>query len=370
MRFIVNSNLLSKSIQQVARVTPSRSTMPILNNILFVLNDNNLTLRTTDIEITYALNIEVTGEEDGSIAIPVRILQDITTELPDADITLESDGSKINISSTVGNYKINGHQASEFPGLPEIGDASTININADIFKRMIDKTINFVSKDELKPALLGVYFEFTPDFFRAVTTDGHKLIKFTNENVKTNGESLKIVIPPKFLGIVSSLLDKEDTIQLLLGTSHVQIVTENASIYSRLIGENYPDYNAVIPTENDKNIFINTNDLMTSVKRVSIFSNRTTHQIEFNVVPGLLTLSSEDPENNTSAKEEVLVDYDNAEIVIGYNSIYLRDILKIIETDKVHFKLTNAVGAGLVLPETQKDGEVIVLLLMPIRLQR
>jgi DNA polymerase-3 subunit beta len=370
MRFTVESSTLLHGLQKVSRVAPTRSTMPILNHILFSLDGNTLSLRSTDIEITYTLNLDVRGDMDGAVALPVRLLQEITTELPEAELTFElGDDHRVTLSTSAGTYQIVGRPPTDFPEAPELGPANTLVIKTDVLRRTVDKTAFAVSKDELKPALMGVLFELKNNELLAVATDGHRLVKYINTDFESPDFETRLIIPPKFLSLVQSFLDDGETIDLSVGENHVSVSTESARIYSRLINEQYPDYESVIPSGNDKIATMSSHELVNTVRRVSIFSNRTTHQVAYRLKPGLLQVYTEDPESSTSAKEEVLVDYDGEEMTIGYNSIYLKDMLKNVETDRVVFQLGSDIGPGLILPEVQADKEELVMLLMPIRLQ-
>ncbi len=370
MQFTVESSTLLHGLQKVARVSPTRSTMPILNHILFTVSGNVLSMRSTDIEITYTLNLNVTGDEDGAVALPVRLLQEITNELPDTELTFAwSDDNRVTLSTSGGTYKIVGRPAMDFPEAPELGPINTLEIKSSVLKRTVEKTVFAVSKDELKPALLGVMFELKKDHIRAVATDGHRLVKYTNRDFTSPDFEANIIVPPKFLSLIQSFLDDGDSINLAVGEKYISVATENATIFSRLIDEQYPDYGSVIPSANDKTVTLSSQELVTTVRRVSIFSNRTTHQVALKLHPGYLEVFTEDPEASTSAREQVLAEYDGEELTLGYNSIYLKDMLKNVETDRVVFRLGSEIGPGLILPEVQADKEELVMLLMPIRLQ-
>ena len=225
-----------------------------------------------------------------------------------------------------------------------------------------------MGRDELKPALLGVLFEINPQDIRAVATDGHRLVRFTNRSFSNSNGTAKVIIPTKFLQLLQTLLADEKTVDFSVTSDHVKIETKGAEIYSRVIDEHYPDYTAVIPTGNNKTFTVNTGELTNTVRRISIFANRTTHQLAFKLHKGFLEVFTEDPENSTSAKEEVLIEYDDEEMTIGYNSLYVRDLLRNVETEKAVFKLSSPIGPGIILPEKQKDEEDLLMLLMPIRL--
>jgi len=370
MQFTVESSTLLHGLQKVARVSPTRSTMPILNHILFSVKGNTLSMRATDIEITYTLKLDVLGDEDGAVALPVRLLQEITNELPDTELTFTwSDDNRVTLTTTGGTYKIVGRPALDFPDAPELGPVNSLEIKSNVLRRTVDKTVFAVSKDELKPALLGVLFELKKDQLRAVATDGHRLVKYTTRDFSSPEFEGNIIVPPKFLSLIQSFLDDGESINLAVGEKYISLSTENATIFSRLIDEQYPDYSSVIPSNNEKTVTLNSKDLVTTVRRVSIFSNRTTHQVALKLHPGYLEVFTEDPEASTSAKEQVLADYDGEELTLGYNSIYLKDMLKNVETERVVFRLGSEIGPGLILPEIQSDKEELVMLLMPIRLQ-
>lgn len=370
MQFTVDSSTLLHGLQKVARVSPTRSTMPILNHILFSVQGNVLSMRSTDIEITYTLDLDVRGDEDGAVALPVRLLQEITTELPDTELTFTwSEDNRVTLSTSAGTYKIVGRPAMDFPEAPELGPASEVEIKSPVLKRAVDKTVFAVSKDELKPALLGVLFELSKDQVRAVATDGHRLVKFTHRDFSSPDFEAKIIVPPKFLSLIQSFLDDSESIKLAVGEKYISLSTEHAAIFSRLIEEQYPDYGSVIPSANDKTVTLSNTELVTTVRRVSIFSNRTTHQVALRLHPGYVEVFTEDPEASTSAKEQVLAEYDGEELTLGYNSLYLKDMLKNVETERVVFKLGSEIGPGLILPEVQAEKEELVMLLMPIRLQ-
>jgi len=370
MQFTVESSTLLHGLQKVARVSPTRSTMPILNHILFSVRGDVLSMRATDIEITYTLNLNVKGEEDGHVALPVRLLQEITNELPDTELSFACDeDNRVTLSTAGGTYKIVGRPGMDFPEAPELGPANALQIKSNVLKRTIEKTVFAVSKDELKPALMGVLFELKSQELRAVATDGHRLVKYSNRDFSSPEFETNIIVPPKFLSLIQSFLDDGDNINLAVGEKFISVSTETATIFSRLIDEQYPDYGSVIPSTNDKLVTLSNKELGTTVRRVSIFSNRTTHQVALKLHPGYLEVFTEDPEASTSAKEQVLADYDGEELTLGYNSIYLKDMLKNVETERVVFRLGSEIGPGLILPEIQADKEELVMLLMPIRLQ-
>ncbi len=369
MQFSVEKSVLQAGVQKIIKVSPTRSTMPILNHILFSIENGHLFLRTSDIEITYVLEVDLLNGDDGSVAIPARMLQEITNELPEIELKfIVDDEHRISLETSVGTYKIQGRPGEEFPEAPQLSNVTRFTMPAKLMERLIDKTLFAVGRDELKPALLGVSFEINATDIRTVATDGHRLVRFINKGFSNSDGTAKVIIPTKFLQLLQTILPDLKEVDFSVANDHVKVETKGTEIYSRVIDEHYPDYQAVIPSGNDKTFTVNANDLMNTVRRISIFANRTTHQLALKLHPGLLEVYTEDPENSTSAKEEVLIEYTGEEITIGYNSLYMRDLLRNVETEKAVFKLSTAIGPGIILPEKQADKEDLLMLLMPIRI--
>ncbi len=370
MRFSVGNSVLHNAIQQVAKVAPSRSTLPILNCILFTAIDNSLTLRTTDLEITMQTAIPVMTEREGAVAIPARFISDITSELPDTSLQFSmKEGFQLELVTEFGDYHIAGKDPEEFPALPTMDEQQTVVIENAILHRLIDKTAFAVSKDELKPALTGVLFQFSADRINAVATDGHRLSKCVRTDVNPLSYEGDVIIPTKFLNIVSSDLNSDGETHLQVGENHVKIEFHTSVIYTRIINERFPDYESVIPPDNEKLAVLNIDRVLSTLKRVNIFANKSTHQVVFNFNTNKLHVSTENAENNSSAQEELEIDYTAEDLTLGYNASYVMDILRHLDTEEAIVKLKSPISASLIYPTDQQPDEDITMLLMPIRLK-
>lgn len=369
MQFSVSKNLLLSHLNKVSKVAPLRSTMPILNSILFTLKENELTLRASDIEITLSTNFTVNGVEDGSIAIPSRIIHEIVSEVEEGDVSLlSSDDEKISITAGKGKYEIMGRPGDEFPALPNISTRNTIEVDSKVFLRMIQKTVMAVSRDELKPALTGVLLQVRKNELRSVATDGHRLVCFIRKDFSSPEYEREIIIPVKFLNLLPSYLTDEGKINLVISENHVMMETDSSLILSRIIDERFPDYESVIPSDNDKLITTDVNYLSAVLRRVSIFSNKTTHQISLSLTKELSKITTLDQESRSSADESLDIVFEGDDLTIGFNAEYLREIVKNVDTKQVLIKLKTPISASLVLPEVQEENEELIMLLMPIRL--
>ena len=366
MKFTVNKNTIQESLLHVSKIVPNRSTMPILSSALFSVSSNRLIIKTTNLDTYISSEIDIVSGEDGAICIPVLKLNEILSALPDCELHFSiSSNGKITINNNIGNYSIMSHSSEEFPSEPILASISNIDLDTELLTNIIHSTLYAASKDDLKPVLQGVLFNIQQDSIVAVSTDGHRLVK-TTTSIKSD-HNKKVIVPCKFLSALTDNIKDSQKINLQLSDNHIMVQLENINIISRIIKDQYPDFESVIPYENNKKILINKNELMDAVKRVSIFSNKTTKQISLSFSEGEATISTEDPDSVTSAKESVQCDYEGENITIGYNALFLLEVLKNQNSNDITIKLEDSLTAGIFLSEPINEQDTITLL-MPIRL--
>jgi DNA polymerase-3 subunit beta len=225
-----------------------------------------------------------------------------------------------------------------------------------------------VSKDELKPALSGVLFRFDKKAITSVATDGHRLVKYIIEGTESGGFMGDIIIPRKFLSLVGNLLSSAEEAKLWFGESHMTLAFGDDVYYTRIIGERFPDFDGVIPKDSDKELVIKREALLSAVRRVSVFSNRSTQQIALVLSGEKLQVTTEDPEKSSKGKENLDGKYNGEEITVGYNAGYLKDILSHMPTDEITIKLKTSISAALFFPNKETEKRDLTMLLMPIRL--
>lgn len=368
MNFSITQKELQAALQHLSKATPARSTIPILSNVLFTTENGHLVLRTTDLEITMVTTLEAKINESGSVAIDHRTLMDISNAMPETTLRfVVSDDFKVNIETDFGRYDISGISSEEFPSLPEVDNKKEVSLRSETLWRLIDKTIFSLSRDELKPALTGVLLEIGENNISAIATDGHRLAVCSRSDYSSRGYIGEVIIPRKFLSLLPQYLSSHDEVILWVGDNHVTISFENMTIFSRIVEERYPDYQSVIPQDNDKTAKIGRTEFLSSVKRIAIFSNKSTRQISLRLTQDRGTITTEDPESASKAQEEIPIEYSGEDIVIGYNANYLGDMLSHIDTENVLIKLKTPISAGLILPEEQIENEELTMLLMPMR---
>lgn len=372
MKFTVSSADLLEALNTVKGAVPSKSTLPILECILFEQDGDALKLSATDLEISIVRRLPVQFETNGTpeearIAVPSKRLLDTLRALPDLPLEFTANSDfEITLETDKGHYKMVGHDGSDYPELPELADEKQIMAEGTLLQRAIQKTSFAVSKDALRPAMMGVYFQIGPDGTRAVATDGHRLVKLDLQGI-TNTDELAFIVPEKAMKLAGRVADDE-ACTLRVDDGHVAFEFGSARVLARLIDETYPNYEAVIPNENDRTLTVNRTGLLNAVKRVGLYSSSMTNQIRLAIQSDQINISAEDIERSSEAEEMVPCDYDADDMTIGFNSNYLTEVLGNIDADEVMFKLGSPNRAGIVLPLEQAEDEDILMLIMPVML--
>ncbi len=370
MKFIVSSTYLLKQLQVLGGVINSSNTLPILDNFLFELDHTKLTVSASDLETTMASSLDVESESTGSIAIPARLLLDTLKTFPEQPLTfVVEDNNTIEISSNHGKYALAYADGNEFPKAVALEDPSKTIITGDVLATAISKTIFAAGNDDLRPVMSGVFFQFSTEGLTFVATDAHKLVKYTREDVKAN-QVAEFIMPKKPLNLLKGILAaSEDEVTIEYNESNAKFTFDNSELICRLIDGKYPNYEAVIPKENPNKLAIDRIQFLNSVRRVSIFSNKTTHQIRLKIAGAELNISAEDIDYSNKAEERLTCDYQGDDMQIGFNSRFLTEMLNNLNSDDVQLEMSMPNRAGILTPVDGLDeGEHITMLVMPVML--
>lgn len=371
MSFKVNTKNLLEALQKTVKVVPSRSTLPILGCSLFDFSNQKMILKATNLETSISESIEIVGEmPESPIAIPIGRLLEITNNISDKEIELNiTEKQQLEIKTKTGSFSIMGQDHSEYPSDPIMNETQSIYIKTSTLFEIIDFTKNSTSKDELKPALQGVLLKIDGKSLVGVSTDGHRLSRIIIENEGLENQEQEIIIPTKFLTLLTSFVDKKENAEIEISKNHMSLSYKNTTIYSRIIKDNYPDYEKVIPLDNNKTFTTNKKDLINAIKRVSIFSNRSTKQITLDIGNQKTTISTEDSEQSAKGAETISSQFNNMDnLKIGFNSMFILDALNSIKSEQITMFLNGSLNAAI-LSETSPDKKMDKLvLLMPIRL--
>jgi DNA polymerase-3 subunit beta len=368
MKFSAPSNELQKVLGLVASVIPSKSTLPILENFLFEISKSSLTITATDLDTTISTTITVKNASDGTIAVPAKRFSETVRSLPNTDIEFIADAGSNKISMKTGNgeYKLTGESNENFPTLPSFEGNTSLQVEGKVFRRLIEKTSFAVSADELRPAMTGILFQIKKKEIRSVATDGHRLVKFIHSSFSSDIER-EVIVPAKALNIVAKSIS-DDALTLMFDDHHIRFTLGGTTIVSRMVDEKYPNYESVIPPDNNKSLVVDKQQLLSSVRRTALYASSTNHQVRFSLKKSSLTVSAEDIDFGSEARETIPCDYSSEAMEIGFNSTYVTDVLSHIDTDEVTFQFSSSTRAAIVCPVTQRDGEQLLMLVMPVRL--
>lgn len=371
MKFIVSSGALLKQLQIVGGVLNNNNTLAILDNFLFDLKENQLTISASDLETTISATLDVDSEDTGLAAIPARLLLDGLKALPEQPVTfvLDEKNSSVEMSSDYGKYSLAYVDGEEFPKLPEMEDVSTTTIHGEILASAVNKTIFAAGNDELRPVMSGVFFQFNNDSLTFVATDAHKLVRYRRNDLQSD-HTAEFIMPRKPLTILkSSLASTGDEVKIHYNETNARFEFDNIVLTCRLIDGKYPNYEAVIPKENPNVMEIDRQTFLSSVKRVAIFSNKTTHQVRLKMAGSELNISAEDLDFSNKAHERLSCSYNGDDMEIGFNSRFLVEMLTNLDSDNISLEMSAPNRAGLILPnDSQEDGEDILMLVMPVML--
>ncbi len=372
MKFIVSSSLLLKQLQSISGVLSTNNTLPILDNFLFELNDNELKVSASDLETTMTARLTVDmAEDEGNIAIPAKLLLDTLKTFSDIPVTLEIDKENYGVSLLAGEgkYRLAGQDGAEYPSPAQLEDATNLKIESDILHNAISKTIFAASNDELRPTMTGVYVELTTDNITFVATDAHKLVRYRRNDIKGE-ESAAFILPKKPLNQLKGILAMGDApVDIEFNEKNARFNFRNITMTCRLIDGKYPNYSAVIPLENPNKLTLDRSPFLNAIRRVSLFSNQATYQVKFKIAGTELHLMAEDLDYSNEAKERLNCHFEGNDMEIGFNSKFMVEMLNNLETDQVVMEMSEPNRAGLILPlDDENKDEDILMLVMPVML--
>jgi len=369
MIFSVSSSELLKQLQIAGGAIGSNPVLPILEDFLFQLSKNELSITASDLETTITTKMDVVSDASGTIAVPAKILLETLKALPQQPVTFSvKEDYNIQITSAYGKYSLAGEKGEDFPKVPE--PESTVNeitLPAAGLLNGIAKTLFATSNDDLRPAMTGVFFQVDPNKITMVATDAHKLVKYSFTDI-SGDVSESFIVPKKALNLLKTAFGTQEKVSLSFNKSNAFFSVGNTRLICRLIDARYPDYNAVIPVGNPNLLTVPRSDFQNSLKRIAIYANKTTNQVILNIDEGSLTISAQDLDFSNEAIEQMTCSYDGEPLVIGFNARFLAEMLGVLESDEVKMELAGPSRAGILLPTEEKPGEQILMLVMPVML--
>lgn len=370
MKFIVSSSTLLKQLSGISGVVTSNPVVPILENFLFEVTEGKLQVTASDLQTSMITSLSVESKESGNIAIPAKILMDTLKNLPEQPVTFTIDENTygVELSSEFGRYKLSGENATDFPKVPVVSEGDTIDISSEVLQKAVSSTIFAASTDDLRPSMTGVYVVINDGSTTFVATDGHRLVRYRRLDITADAENT-LIIPKKALVLLKSSLPSDNTnVKIEFTPSNAFFSFGNVQMVCRLIDERYPDYENVIPVENPNILTLEKNDFLSSLKRISIYANKTTHQVRIKITGSELQISAEDLDFSNEANERLSCEFNGEDMEIGFNAKFLMEMLNNIDSKTINLELSEPNKAGLIIPQGEDANENILMLVMPVML--
>lgn len=368
MKFSIVREQLLKPLQLVVGVIEKRQTMPILANVYMVLKDNVLSLTGTDLEVEMVVRIPLDAQvDDGEITVPAKKLTDICRSLPDdAEIKFELADNRVIVKAGRSRFQLSTLPASDYPSTEQGEHDTRFIAPKSAIKRLIDRTAFAMAQQDVRYYLNGMLWEVSSDRFRAVATDGHRLALCDNTDIEIPvDDKVTAILPRKgVLELVRLLDDSDDEVEVSLGASRIKVGTQAFTFTSKLVDGKFPEYERVLPKGGDKIVLTPREDLKQALNRAAILSNEKYRGVRLLIADGLLTIVANNPEQE-EATEELVIDYADEELEIGFNVSYLQDVTNVLASDTVKMLLSNA-NASVLIEEPEGGDSVYVV--MPMRM--
>lgn len=371
MKLIISSSELLRGVMAVAKAIPAKSPLPILENFLFDLKGNTLEITASDSELTLRTQIEVESTaEEGRIAIPAKHMMDLLKELPDQPLTISTTGDSSFLCSWAGGESTLPYfPAEDYPEIvgADANNAVTLQFPAQSLVEGISSTIYATADDEIRPAMNGIFFDIDLSSTTLVASDSHKLICYTTADVNAS-EKASFILHKKPAAILKTTIGKDvETVEISFDAKTAEFKFGNTTVICRLVVGKYPKYRDVIPQNNSNILRINRVQLLNTVRRVSVCSNKASNHIKFDLKSGSLMVSAQDLGFSIAAHETMQCQYDGEDLTIGFKAPFIIEILSNMTCGELVIKFLDSKRAALIVPaEEEAESEKICGIIMPI----
>ena len=368
MRFTISREKLQEGLAAVAASIPAKTTLPVLANILIETTENGIRLAGTDLDIAVSTEVGADVEQQGAITVPAKKLAEIARELPSAPVKISASGEqRVTLECGRSRFKLLGLPRDEFPSFPSVKFDDAWRVRSGDLQNLIAHTSFAASTEESRPILNGVLWELRPDRMRMVATNGHRLAKMELTIASPGAPSSDLIVPPKALDQIRRLFPAEEELEIARGDNHLGFRSPFTAVYTRLIEGPYPNYEQVIPKDNDRVAQAEKNALTQAIRRMSIIASDQTHRVRLSFNAGMVKLAVQTPDLG-EAQDEVPINYDGDQLDIGFNANYLLEILRYIPTDDVRLTFKAPERAATLEPLNWNENTKFLCLVMPLKL--
>ena len=370
MKFIVSSSALLKQLQQISGVINANTVLPILEDFLFEIEKNKLTVVATDLETVMKVHLDIEAKDSGKVCIPAKILMDSLKNIPEQPLTFNIDKNfGVELTSDNGKYKVMGENPDNFPKEPVADDSNAFTMTSSALVTAINKSLFAVSNDDLRPAMTGVFFELDKKSLTTVATDAHRLVKYKRTDVQCPRTDT-FIVPKKPLNLLKSALpDNDDELNISYNSNHFFVKHGGTELVCRLIDARFPDYKVVIPLDNPYKLTVNKADFQNALRRVSVFSNKSTNQVALSISGSELQLAAQDVDFSFEGNERMNCQYDGEDLQIAFNAKFLIEMLNAADTPEINIELSTPTKAGIIRPTEVDENEDLLMLVMPLMLK-
>ena len=366
MKFTITREQLQEGLSAVAAAIPAKTTLPVLSNVLVEATKQGIRLSGTDLDIAVGTLVAADVDAEGAVTLPAKKLSDIVRELPSAPIRVTAAGEqRVSLECGRTKFKLLGLAREEFPSFPAVKFDKAWKTDAGIVHKLVGHVAFAASTEESRPILNGVLWELRPDRMRMVATNGHRLAKM--DVPASGGSTADLIVPPKALEQVRRLFAPEASVEIAKSENHIGFRAGGTQVFSRLIEGPYPNYEQVIPRENDKSATVDKSALISALRRMSVVASDQTHRIRLAFAGAAAKFSVQTPDLG-EAQDELALTYEGEPLEIGFNAMYLLEVLKYMPTDEVRFTFKAPERAATIEPVGWNDPASYLALVMPLRL--
>jgi len=368
MRFTISREKLQEGLAAVTAAVPAKTTLPVLSNLLVETTERGIRLSATDLDIAVSTEVSADVETPGSITIPAKKLSEIARELPPSPVKVSASGEqRVTIECGRSKFKLLGLPRDEFPSFPTVRFNESWRVKSGELQKLISHVAFAVSTEESRPILNGVLWELREDRMRMVATNGHRLSKMELQVESSSAPPGDLIVPPKALEQIKRLFPAEEELEIARGENHLGFRSPFTSVFTRLVEGPYPNYEQVIPKDNDRFCLCDKAALTSALKRMSVIASDQTHRIKMSFNTGMLKFSVTTPDLG-EASDELPVNYNGDQLDIGFNATYLLEILRYMPTEQVRLTFKAPERAATIEPEGWDDPAKYLCLVMPLRL--
>ncbi|MGH7446298.1 MAG: DNA polymerase III subunit beta [Longimicrobiales bacterium] len=368
MKLRITRDNLQQGLAAVGASIPTRTTLPVLSNILIEVGEDSISMSGTDLDIAVSVNVPAEVDEAGSLTVPAKKLQELARELPEHPVRITTKGDRLELTCGRATFRLNGMPRDEFPTFPAVDFTSSWKVGGKVLHELIRQTSFAVSTEESRPILNGVLWQLGAGEMRMVATNGHRLARIRISSEMTGAPKADLIVPPKALAQVERLFSADDEIEVARSENHIGFRKDGTQVFTRLIEGPYPNYEQVIPKDNDKHAIADRNQLVQALRRMAVVASDQTHRVRLGFTTNAVRFSVETPDLG-EAHEDLEVEYAGDPIDIGFNASYLLEVLRYMPTDEVKLTFKAPERAATIEPaNAAADAPDYLCLVMPLRL--